>query len=73
MNRNKLPAKPHSHRGNQRFLFFEPRSPPCEAATMVFMFCSFLEDLNKEFQNLYGQEVARCERPYAFIKFGVLG
>jgi vesicle transport protein SEC22 len=41
----------------------------CETKSPSYLAFSFLEDLNKEFQNLYGQEVARCERPYAFIKF----
>eukprot|EP00998_Keelungia_sp_KM082_P008479 NODE_4666_length_762_cov_58.940157_g4643_i0.p1 GENE.NODE_4666_length_762_cov_58.940157_g4643_i0~~NODE_4666_length_762_cov_58.940157_g4643_i0.p1 ORF type:complete len:219 (+),score=42.53 NODE_4666_length_762_cov_58.940157_g4643_i0:75-659(+) len=37
-------------------------------ATAAIAF-SFLEELNKEFQNLFGAEIKKCERPYQFIKF----
>eukprot|EP00668_Euglena_longa_P028915 GGOE01036249.1.p1 GENE.GGOE01036249.1~~GGOE01036249.1.p1 ORF type:complete len:212 (+),score=33.23 GGOE01036249.1:53-637(+) len=41
----------------------------CESKCPAYLAFSFLEDLNKEFQHLYGTEVEKCERPYAFIKF----
>jgi vesicle transport protein SEC22 len=41
----------------------------CEGRSPSYIAFSFLEDLNKEFQNLYGSEVSGCERPYKFIKF----
>jgi vesicle transport protein SEC22 len=31
----------------------------------------FLEELQREFHQLYGQEMQRVARPYAFVKFGI--
>eukprot|EP01001_Neometanema_parovale_P010801 NODE_7035_length_798_cov_144.322963_g6797_i0.p1 GENE.NODE_7035_length_798_cov_144.322963_g6797_i0~~NODE_7035_length_798_cov_144.322963_g6797_i0.p1 ORF type:complete len:196 (+),score=12.29 NODE_7035_length_798_cov_144.322963_g6797_i0:58-645(+) len=41
----------------------------CETRSPSYLAFGFLEDLNREFQHLYGTEVSRCQRPYAFIKF----
>lgn len=41
----------------------------CEKEYSSQMAYSFLEDLRKEFVQLYGNEVQNAERPYAFIKF----
>jgi vesicle transport protein SEC22 len=32
---------------------------------------SYLEEIQKEFQEKYGNEVGTVARPYAFVKFGV--
>jgi len=41
----------------------------CESKCPAYAAFSYLEDLNKEFSQLYGADVPKCERPYAFIKF----
>ena len=41
----------------------------CESKAPSYLAFSFLEDLHKEFQTLYGTELGKTERPYAFIKF----
>mmetsp|Transcript_65425 Transcript_65425/g.116452 ORF Transcript_65425/g.116452 Transcript_65425/m.116452 type:complete len:196 (-) Transcript_65425:972-1559(-) len=41
----------------------------CESKAPSYLAFAFLEDLHKEFQTLYGTELGKTERPYAFIKF----
>jgi len=41
----------------------------CEKSYSSQLAYSYLSDLKKEFYQLYGHEVDKVERPYAFIKF----
>ncbi|KAL0484019.1 vesicle transport protein SEC22 [Acrasis kona] len=41
----------------------------CEKAYSTQLAYGFLADIKGEFLNLYGSEVAKVDRPYAFIKF----
>ena len=43
----------------------------CDRAYPKKLAFSFLEELQKEFWNEFGNEVGTAARPYAFIKFGV--
>ncbi|KAJ3273479.1 Ethylmalonic encephalopathy 1 [Terramyces sp. JEL0728] len=43
----------------------------CERSYPKKLAFGYLEELQKEFQSLYGQEMQRVARPYAFVKFGM--
>jgi vesicle transport protein SEC22 len=43
----------------------------CDRAFSASVAFSYIEEVHREFQSVYGQRIASADRPYAFVEFGM--